>query len=114
MAYDEGLAERLRDVFSDYPDVSEKKMFGGLAIMLRDYMCVGILGETLMARVGVDHYEDALKQPHVRPMDFTGKPMRGYVFVDPEGFESDSELAKWVEICVEFVNSLPPKPSKKS
>jgi TfoX/Sxy family transcriptional regulator of competence genes len=109
MAYDEGLAERLRDIFNEHPGVSEKKMFGGLAIMLHGNMCVGILGETLMARVGPNCYEEALRRPHARPMDFTGKPMRGYVFVAPEGFEEDTELATWVELCVAFVNTLASK-----
>lgn len=112
MAYDEGLAERLREVFSEYEGVTEKKMFGGLAIMLHGYMCVGVLGESLMARIGPGRYDDALRQPHVKQMDFTGKPMHGYVFVAPEGLESDSDLEKWVELCVNFVTSLPPKSSK--
>jgi TfoX N-terminal domain len=112
MAYDEGLAERLRDVFGEHQDISEKKMFGGLAFMLRDYMCVGILGDQLMARIGPGRYEEALRQPYAKPMDFTGKPMKGYVFVAPEGFEADADLAKWVDYCVAFVTSLPPKAKK--
>ena len=109
MAYDEGLAERLRDIFSEYLGISEKKMFGGLAVMLHGNMCVGILGETLMARVGPNSYEEALRRPHARPMDFTGKPMRGYVFIDPNGFAEDTDLTRWVDLCVAFVSSLPPK-----
>jgi TfoX N-terminal domain len=109
MAYDEGLAERLRDVFNERYGVTEKKMFGGLAFMLQGHMCVGILGDSLMARVGPDRYEGALRQAHVRPMDFTGKPMRGYVFVDPDGLESDADLATWLNLCAEFVTTLPPK-----
>ena len=109
MPYDEGLAERLREVFFDRPDVTEKKMFGGIAFMLRGHMCCGIVKETLMARVGPDQYQSALKRPHAREMDFTGKPMKGFVFVNPEGFEDDDELHDWVSLCENFVGALPPK-----
>ena len=77
--------------------------------MLNGHMFVGILGDTLMARVGPEAYLDALHQRHTREMDFTGKPMKGYVFVEPAGFESDSALEKWVNLCAKFVESLPPK-----
>ena len=112
MSYDEGLAERLREALQSNPDVVEKKMFGGLAFMSRGYMFIGIAGEALMARVGPDQYELALSRPHVRIMDFTGKPMKGYVFVDAPGFESDSDLSDWVQLCHGFVQSLPPKKPK--
>lgn len=84
-------------------------MFGGLAFMLNGHMFVGILGDTLMARVGHDAYSDALCQQHTRAMDFTGKPMRGYVFVEPAGLELDSSLKEWVNLCAKFVETLPPK-----
>ncbi len=109
MAYDEGLAERLRDLFVDRPGITEKKMFGGLAFMYRGHMLVGILGDSLMARVGPTEYADVLKHPHVREMDFTGKPMKGYVYVDPAGIESDADLNKWVGFCIRFNESLPSK-----
>jgi len=109
MAYDEGLAERLRDLFADHPGITEKKMFGGLAFMYRGHMLVGILGDSLMARVGPTEYADALKRPHGREMDFTGKPMKGYVYVDPAGFEADTDLSKWVWLCLQLNESLPPK-----
>jgi hypothetical protein len=112
MAYDEGLAERLRDALSSRRGITEKKMFGGLCIMSGDYMFVGILGDVLMARVGPDAYAAALSRPHVRVMDFTGKPMNGYVFVDPPGFESDADLEEWVETCRRYVDTLPPKKRK--
>ena len=112
MSYDEGLAERLRDALDSHRGISEKKMFGGLAFMSRGYMFVGITGDILMARIGPDYYEQALSRPHVRVMDFTGKPMKGYVFVDPPGFESDSDLLDWVQRCHRFVQSLPPKKPK--
>lgn len=109
MAYDEGLAERLRDLFVDRPGITEKKMFGGLAFMYRGHMLVGILGDSLMARVGPTEYADALKRPHVREMDFTGKPMKGCVSVDPAGFESDTDLSTWIGLCLRLNESLPPK-----
>ena len=99
MAYDEGLAERLRDLFVERPGIREKKMFGGLAFMYRGHMLVGVLVDSLMARVGPTEYVDALKHPHVREMDFTGKPMKGYVYVGPVGIESDADLRKWLEFC---------------
>jgi TfoX/Sxy family transcriptional regulator of competence genes len=112
MAYDEGLAERLREALQLNRGVTEKKMFGGLAFMSRGYMFIGIVGDVLMARVGPEHYEQALSRPHARVMDFTGKPMKGYVFVDPAGFESDSDLSDWAQWCHGYVQSLPPKKSK--
>ena len=112
MAFDEGLAERLREVLADRPGITEKRMFGGLAFMSNDYMFIGIVGDVLMARVGPEGQEEALSRSHVRVMDFTGRPMKGYVFVDPAGFESDEALAGWVERCEGFVRSLPPKKRK--
>lgn len=109
MAFDEGLAERLRDEFGGRHDVAEKRMFGGLAFMVRGHMCVGILGDTLMARVGPAEYEAALREPQARPMDFTGRPMKGYVYVAPAGFEEDAALTAWVARCLRFNAGLPPK-----
>jgi len=109
MPYDEGLAERLREVFSTRKDVTEKKMFGGIAFMVSGNMCCGIVNDTLMARVGPDQYDAALKRPHTRKMDFTGKPLKGFVYVAPEGFESDEDLADWVRLSLDFVTSLPAK-----
>lgn len=109
MAYDEGVAERLRELFVDRPGITGKKMFGGLAFLYRGHILAGIIGDSLMARVGPDEYAAALKKPHVREMDFTGKPMKGYVYVDPAGFESDADLGRWVALCIRFNKSLPPK-----
>lgn len=109
MAYDEGVAQRLREVFADRADVVEKKMFGGIAFMVSGNMCCGVLGEELMARVGPEQYEQALKQPYVRKMDFTGKPLKGFIYVGAPGFAADEDLAFWVECCEQFVSTLPPK-----
>jgi TfoX/Sxy family transcriptional regulator of competence genes len=109
MAYDQGLAERLRDELSDIPGVTEKNMFGGLCLMVRGNMCCGIVNDTLMARVGPKQYAECLDLPHVREMDFTGKPLRGMVYVDPDGIAEDSELRAWVNRCLLFTQSLPAK-----
>ncbi|MBI4290618.1 MAG: TfoX/Sxy family protein [Betaproteobacteria bacterium] len=112
MAYDEGLAERLREVLQSQRGISERKMFGGLAFMNRGYMFVGIVGDVLMARVGPEYYREALSRPYVREMDFTGKPMKGYVFVDPPGFELDADLSDWALRCHGFIQTLPAKKAK--
>jgi hypothetical protein len=112
MAYDAGLAERIREVLQDTHGISERRMFGGLAFLLHGHMFVGLSGESLMARIGPEGYEEALAKEHVRVMDFTGRPMKGYVFVDPEGLEADADLEFWVQACAAFVTSLPPKALK--
>lgn len=99
----------MRKTLEQQQDVSERKMFGGLAFLSRGYMFVGIVGNVLMARVGADDYEQTLARSHVREMDFTGKPMKGYVFIDPPGFNDDPELLDWVLRCYRFVQNLPPK-----
>ena len=109
MAFDEGLAQRLRELLERRRGVTEKKMFGGLCFMPNGDMFVGIVKQTLMVRVGPERYADAIKQPHARAMDFTGKPMKGYVFVEPGGFASDRELQAWLNRTLEFVATLPPK-----
>ncbi len=105
MAYDEGLAERIRGVLQDEPNVVEKKMFGGVCFMVGRKMSVGIVKDDLMVRVGPEKNDEALAQPHARPMDFTGRPMKGFVYVSPEGFEADERLAWWVAQGVSFARS---------
>ena len=107
MSFDEGLAQRVREALGLRPGVTERRMFGGLAFLLDGKMFVGISGRKLMARVGADRYQDALALPHVREMNFTGKPMRGYVYVEPQGLAEDSDLAAWVTWCASHVASLP-------
>ncbi len=109
MTYDEGLAQRIREVLEDREDLSEKKMFGGLAFLLGGNMCVGVVKGELMLRVGPDRYEETLRQPHARKMDFTGRPMKGFVYVACDGFESDADLRRWVARGVRFAGSLPGK-----
>lgn len=112
MAFDEGLAERVREVLASRALVTERKMFGGLAFLLEGKMFVGISGSKLMARIGAERYQDALALPHVREMNFTGKPMKGYVYIDPPGLAEDQDLAAWVSWCASYVASLPARKSK--
>ena len=109
MPYDEGLAQRVREFLADEPGLSEKRMFGGLAFLLKGNMCVGIVKDELMVRVGPDAYHDLVHQPSARKMDFTGKPMKGFVFVEPEGFESDADLRRWVGHGLAYASALPAK-----
>lgn len=109
MSFDKGLAQRIRDVLLDQDGLVEKKMFGGLAFMVYGNMACGVVREDLMVRVGPDAYEGALGQPHARPMDFTGRPMRGMVYVDGTGLEEEDDLAAWVLRGVNFAMSLPAK-----
>lgn len=108
MAYDERLADRVRGVLLTDAGLTERRMFGGLAFMLDGHMCCGIVGDELMLRLGVDGADAALQRPHVRPMDFTGKPMTGMVYVAPEGL-GGAALRRWVERARSFVHTLPPK-----
>ena len=109
MPYDEQLVDRVRGVLAKNPLVAERKMFGGLTFMVRGNMACGVENDRLMVRVGPDAYDDALGQPHAQMMDFTGRPMKGMVFVGPEGHESDDGLRRWVERGVEYALSLPAK-----
>lgn len=109
MAYDEGLAHRIREILGDSFEFIEKKMFGGVCFLVRGNMACGVHGEGLIVRVGPERYLDALAQPHTKPFDLTGRPMRGWVIVSPGGCEEDSELKDWVLRGVEFALSLPPK-----
>src|SRR3990170_5189072 len=114
MAYDEKLAERVRRALTPREGLSEKKMFGGIALMLRGNMCCGIVRDQLMVRVGPERYDDALARPHARPMDFTGRAMKGMVYIGPEGLKSDADLAAWLRRGVEFAATLPAKKASSS
>ncbi len=111
MAYSEQLARRIRDVLAGDRAISERKMFGGIAFLRHGLMFVGVLESSLMARVGKSNYADSLARKHVRPMDFTGKPMQGYVFIDKPGIETEAQLRFWLKRCEQFVSTLPPKGS---
>jgi len=114
MAYDDLLAQRVRDVLKARADISERKMFGGLAFMLGGNMCCGLVGSDLMLRIGEAGCEAALERPHVRPMDFTGRPMRGMIFIDAAGLKTRSALEAWLAQALSHAQTLPKKASKAS
>jgi hypothetical protein len=109
MAYDEGLAQRVRHVLGDSPGLVEKKMFGGVAFMIRGNMACGVREDRLIVRVGPADYERAIVEPHTRLFDLTGRPMRGWVMVVPAGYQSDDDLRAWVEQGLDFALTLPSK-----
>jgi TfoX/Sxy family transcriptional regulator of competence genes len=109
MPYDEKLAERVRAIFQSDLSYTEKKMFGGICFMVGHNMAVGVTGSELMVRPGPLNFEAALALPHARPMDFTGRPMKGFVYVEADGLATDTALAAWVERGAAFARSLPAK-----
>lgn len=109
MAYDEGLAHRVRRIMNDEPGMVEKKMFGGVGFMLNGNMACGVNKDDLIVRVGPDNYAHAVTQAYARPFDFTGRPMKGWVMVGPDGVSDDDDLQNWVAQGVRFAQSLPPK-----
>lgn len=109
MAYSESLALRIRDLLGKRKGLTEKKLFGGVGFLLHGNMLVGIWRDSLVARIGPAEATAALKEPHVREFDVTGKPMRGWVLVDPDGLESDAQLRTWLERSLQFVGTLPKK-----
>ena len=116
VAYDEKLAERIRHAFEDRRDIAERKMFGGLAFLLQGRMCYGIVGNDLMVRVSADEFDAVMRGRHVRPMDFTGKPLRGFVYVSPPGFRTATTLRTWLsrgERVAEDKAARPAKPSPR-
>ena len=112
MGYNERLAEKIRALLKDRK-TTEKKMFGGLAFMLDGKMSVGIIGDDLVLRVGKEQQEKALAFPAARPMDFTGKPTKGFVYIGPAGWQKDATLKKCVDMSVGYVVALPKKAGKK-
>ena len=111
MAFDEKLNDRIRESLSHLSKVEEKYMFGGSCYMLNDKMCVGVVKDEMMCRIDYDIYEDALKKPGCREMVFTGKPMKGYVFVSLEGLKTKKQFDYWINLCIEFNKKA--KSSKK-
>ena len=109
MAFDEGLAERIRMLLAGQADVREVRMFGGLCFLADGNMACGIVGDELMVRVGADAWPDALSQPHAREMDFTRRPMKGMVYVSADGFTEDADLARWIGRGMTYARYLPPK-----
>ena len=109
MAFNEGLAERIRQGLARRKGIEEKKMFGGIGFLLNGNLLVGVWKDSLIARLGPEGGDEALKEPHVSEFDITGRAMRGWVLVAPEGVEADDELSGWVQRAVKFVKTLPAK-----
>jgi len=109
MPYDSALADRLRPLCPTRAGFVEKTMFGGVCFLLHGNLCLGVWRELLIVRVGPDEYEAALGEPYAREFDVTGRPMRGWVMVEPDGIESGGALERWVDRAVQFVRTLPRK-----
>ena len=109
MAFSEVLAKRIRQGLARKKSIEEKKMFGGIGFLLNGNMLVGVWKDSLIVRLGPDEGEEALLEPHVKAFDITGKPMKGWVLVEPGGVESDDQLNGWIQRAVKFVGKLPAK-----
>ena len=111
MAFNEKINDRIREAIADMPNVEEKHMFGGTCFMLNGKMCMGVVQDDMMCRIGPDAYEQALERKGCREMVFTGKPMKGYVFVSEEGMKSKKDFDYWIDLCIKFNKDA--KSSKK-
>ena len=109
MGYDVKTAESVRRILSGRRGIVEKKMVGGLSFSINGAMCCGVTSTGLMVRVGADARDQVLAQPHVRPMEFAGRPLAGFVRIDPSGYRTEKQLAAWVERGIELASSLPSK-----
>lgn len=109
MAFDEGLAARIRELLGDRLGLTEKRMFGGLAFLLEGNMACGVRGEDLIVRVAAERADAALAEPDARPFDLTGRPMKGWLLVGPNGYAEDDDLRRWVDQGVSYAGTLPPK-----
>ena len=109
MTFSERTVNQIRRAIGNTPGLSERPLYSGVAFMVRGNMCCGMIDDNLVVRVGPDTYDDALREPHTRPMDFTGRPLPGFVYVDRDGFASSNSLRQWIDRSVSFVRTLPPK-----
>ena len=109
MAFGDNLAARIRHALARKKSIEENKMFGGIGFLLHGNMLVGVWKDSLIVRLGPETYDDALLEPHVREFDITGRPMKGWVLVEPEGVEHDEQLKDWIERAAKFVKALPVK-----
>lgn len=109
MAYDELVAQRIRQTLKGSPGISQRKMFGGVAFLLNGNMCCGVVRQDLVLRLGNEGVAQALQQPHTRPMDFTGRPLGSMIYLSPEGYQSEADLQSWVEQALAFCETLPAK-----
>ncbi len=113
MAYNEQLAQRIRSFLARRQEMDERKMFGGVAFMLNGNMCCGVHNDDLIVRVTPEEYDAAVKRPHARAFDLTGKPMKGFILVSPKAYRSDETLKDWVAVGAKCARSLPAKTVKK-
>ena len=109
MTFSERTVHQIRRAIGNTPGLSERPLYSGVAFMLRGNMCCGMIDDNLVVRVGPDTYDDALREPHTRPMDFTGRPLPGFVYVDRAGFANSALLEQWIDRGMRFVRTLPPK-----
>ena len=109
MPYEEALAERMRNILKRRRGIEERRMFGGLAFLVNGHMACGVQDNRLVLRLGANGAARALREPHTNPMDFTGKPIRSMVYVEPAGCGGDAQLASWMNRAIRFARSLPPK-----
>jgi hypothetical protein len=109
MPYSESLAERIRQALGRRKRIEEKKMFGVVGFLLNGNMLVAVWQISLIARIGPDQYDEVLKTPNVREFDITGRPMKGWIMVEPDGIENDKQLSRWIERAMSFVETLPAK-----
>jgi len=109
MAYNEELAQRILEVLGPLPGLEAKKMFGGMCYLLRGNMLCGVVDERMIVRLGKERQAEGMTHPHTRPFDYTGKAMSGWLMVEPDGWQSEEDLADWVQVCLEFVRTLPAK-----
>jgi TfoX/Sxy family transcriptional regulator of competence genes len=113
MAYNEKLNDRIREAMANLPKVEEKHMFGGTCYMLNGKMCVGVVKDEMMCRINPELYEEALQKLGCREMVFTGKPMKGYVFVSEEGLKTQKQFTYWINLCLEFNSEAKSSKRKK-
>jgi TfoX/Sxy family transcriptional regulator of competence genes len=109
MAFSEELAERIRQGLTSRKRIEEKKMFGGIGFLLHGNILVGVWKDSLIVRLGPEEGDEALKEPHVKEFDITGRPMKGWVLVEPQGVEDDDQMSAWIQRAVKFVGALPAK-----
>ncbi|MEK6249234.1 MAG: TfoX/Sxy family protein [Planctomycetales bacterium] len=109
MAFDEVLASRIRSLVSRKKGFSDKRMFGGIGFLLNGNMCVGVFKDWLIVRLDKDHHDETLTEPHTRPFDITGKVMKGWAMIEPDGSSSVPALKGWIDRAARFVHSLPAK-----
>ncbi len=114
MAYNEKLADHIREILAGQPEIEEKQMMGGVVFMVDDKMCAGVFKDEMMARIDPDVYEDALEKHGCHPMNFTGKPMKGWVLISPEGIDKVKDFEYWIGLALDFNKKAKPAKKRKS